>query len=196
MVGIVGNALERRAVQQVIDRARAAGVAVPDEVAAFVEHAYSGGGVAWAAAHPDDDTVHGCCWGEVVGGARACLCWQPVFDVEQAPPQPAGDVAGLPVRERMCGDCAYRPGSPERAEGYAEECLLALPADGELFFCHSGMRRPTHWEHPDGRTVPASDADYQPPVVGGVPYRADGRPGLLCAGWAAIAGRSTARTHP
>lgn len=43
------------------------------------------------------------------------------------------------------------------------------------------------WRHPAGMRIPADpgrDGDYQPPIVLGVPFRADGQPGLLCAGWA------------
>lgn len=49
------------------------------------------------------------------------------------------------------------------------------------------MRRPTSWRHPSGATIPGDHADYQPPIIDGVPYRADGRPGDLCAGWTARA---------
>lgn len=54
------------------------------------------------------------------------------------------------------------------------------------------MRRPVRWEHPDGRTIDGSPDDWQPAIINGLPYRADGRPGLLCAGWAARAARTTA----
>lgn len=40
--------------------------------------------------------------------------------------------------------------------------------------------------YPAGIRIPAaSTGDYQPPIVEGIPYRADGQPGLLCAGWVA-----------
>nr|MDT0660822.1 hypothetical protein [Micromonospora sp. DSM 115978] len=64
---------------------------------------------------------------------------------------------------------------------------LAVPTTP--FWCHQGMRRPFRWEHPDGRTVDGSPDDYQPPTLAGVPFRADGSPGLLCAGWAARTSR-------
>lgn len=87
----------------------------------------------------------------------------------------------------MCGDCAFRKDSPERREAFLEEALMELPTTGQPFYCHEDMRRPVRWEHPDGRTVEGSTADWQPPIIGGLPYRLDGRPGLLCAGWAARA---------
>ena len=187
------NALEQSIVQRVIDRAVAAGVPVPEEISAIRdragEHTLSGARL-WLAAHPEDQEVRGCCWGEIVKGPEYCLCWEPVFDVNQQPPsaplQP-GDIMPAPA---MCGDCAYRPGSPERQLPGGHDELLDLAASGQAFYCHTGMRRPTRWEHPDGRAVAGSPNDWQPPMVGGVPYRVDGSPGLLCAGWAAVAARS------
>ncbi|MEU4754889.1 hypothetical protein AB0F93_28345, partial [Micromonospora tulbaghiae] len=120
---------------------------------------------------------------------------RPVFDVDQADPQLVTSPADITVRARMCGDCAYRPGSPERSEEFMAEELLALPEEGKAFYCHDGMRRPARWEHPDGRVVDGSTDDWQPPMVAGVPYRVAGRPGLLCAGWAAHGRRAARRGH-
>jgi hypothetical protein len=118
-----------------------------------------------------------CCYAAANDGPAACTCWEPIFDMEQLPPR-----IGLEpeTRTRQCGDCAYKPDSPERQ---ADPCALL---DLENFWCHRGIRRPTSWQHLDGRVRPGSEADYQPPIVDGVPYRADGRPAARCAGWAAL----------
>jgi hypothetical protein len=127
--------------------------------------------------------------GECCPGARVtpldCTCWTPVYDLEQQPPAPGTPpVAGT---ARMCGDCAYRPRSPERqgdpgVKGDAA-ALDQLAAGGTPFWCHQGMRRPVRWVHPSGAELPGSPADYRPPVAGGIPRKADGTPGDLCRGW-------------
>lgn len=119
-----------------------------------------------------------CCAGAAMGGARGCTCWEPVYDLQQFPPDTSIEHE---TRTVMCGDCAYRPDSPEReGDPYA---LLDLPS----FWCHKGIRRPKEWRHPDGRVRAGDPADYQPPIVGEVPYRADGRPAAQCGGWAQAA---------
>lgn len=138
-----------------------------------------------------------CCPDARDKGPAACTCWRPVFDREQADPDLQA-VVGLalgemepPQRPLMCGDCAYRPGSPERtgsAEYNGSAAELDRIAREDRFWCHDGMRKPVAWRHPRGMriaTVQAADGDFQPPIIEGVPYRADGQPGLLCAGWAA-----------
>ena len=134
---------------------------------------------------PETETTGWCCDGSAYRDAAGCLCWEPEFDLVQAEPVP--DVVG--GRSQMCGDCAFRPGSPERcgdpgAAGTAEG-LAELVATGQPFYCHDGMRRPVRWVHPSGATLEGSPLDYRPPIVDGVPYKADGTPGLLCAGWTA-----------
>ncbi|MBA9005998.1 hypothetical protein [Thermomonospora cellulosilytica] len=79
-------------------------------------------------------------------------------EIEAVPlPVPPG------VMRRACGDCAYRPGSPEADAG-------TVPAveDGP-FYCHHGMHR--------------TSEGYQPVAW------ADDRPlgYLICAGWWALA---------
>lgn len=188
---VVINDFERRAVQRIIDRANTVGVAVPRDIAGLLEHGRSNhGAILWARAHPGEDGP-GCCWGAAQHGPEGCTCWVPVYDVVQAPPVPP--VEDLPVQKAMCGDCAFRKGSPERDGSWREEALLTLAEDGLPFYCHEGIRRPVRWEHPDGRQVEGVPDDWRPPVVQGVPYRIDGRPGLLCAGWAARAARAEAR---
>lgn len=134
-----------------------------------------------------------CCPDATRDGPAACTCWRPVFDRDQADPDLKAVVGlalgefDLPQRPLMCGDCAYRPDSPERtgnAQYNSSPGELDRLARAEKFFCHDGMRKPVAWRHPAGMRISAvSDGDYQPPIVEGVPYRADGRPGLLCAGW-------------
>jgi hypothetical protein len=137
-----------------------------------------------------------CCIGVIERGPAACTCWRPVYDLDQTDPDPDTVIALVlgteqpPTRHRMCEDCAYRPNSPERSgdermAGDADE-LERLAATGTRFWCHDGMRRPIAWRHPLGMRIPAAgDGDYQPPIIEGIPWRADGSPGLLCAGWSA-----------
>lgn len=189
------SAFERYAVQRVVDKATAAGVEVPPEVTAWLDHGSWGttGGRLWVEANPEDpDPSPGCCWGNLHNGPEGCTCWEPVFTVAQAEPRPPASPADIQAQPSMCGDCAFRPGSPERTDGFAEEALMeSTNSLNTPFWCHAGMRRRARWTHPDGRTVAGCTADWQPPIIHRVPYRADGRPGLLCAGWVALAARNT-----
>jgi hypothetical protein len=128
-----------------------------------------------------DDDEAPCCMSGAMHGPRACTCWQPVYDREQAEPklklQPAS-------RTKCCADCAYLNGSPEKLAGRGEE-LDDIAGDGSRFSCHQGMRRVLVYRHPNGREIAADPAEYQPPIVGLVPFKADGTPADLCAGWAA-----------
>lgn len=191
----MANELERRAIGKLVDRAGALGVEVPAEILRLLDDPPScTGAVLWARTHPDDDSPGGCCEGEVNKGAEYCTCWIPEWNAAQAPPRLPVTPQDIAVRARMCDDCAFRPGSPERGDGdgWMADTLYALPSDGQPFYCHDGMRRPTRWRHPDGRQIAGSDADWQPPMISGVPFRLDGRIGLLCAGWAAVARRESA----
>jgi hypothetical protein len=185
---------ERRAVQRIVDQAAAAGVQVPAEVIdvlARLDHTTSHAARAWADQHRDEaDWPVGCCIGNDMYGPERCTCWTPVFELEQQLPRPPERAEDLTVRTRMCDDCAFRKGSQERAADFLEEELFGLAEARKPFYCHDGMRRPAYWLHPDGRRIEGSTADWQPPIVAGIPYRADGRPGMLCAGWAARAARA------
>jgi hypothetical protein len=101
------------------------------------------------------------------------------------------------ARDAMCGDCAYKPGSPERQgdSRYNGDAGLLddLVRTATPFFCHVGVRRVARLAHPSGAVVDVPPGDYQPPVEGGIPYKADGTPGELCAGWSA---RRRARVQP
>ena len=93
-----------------------------------------------------------------------------------------------PVPVRMCATCAYRPASPERRgeDGYAgdEDLLDELVATGSPFYCHQGIRKPVAWRHvPSGTEIPGHPGGYDPPILDAVPYKADGSPADLCAGW-------------
>jgi hypothetical protein len=141
----------------------------------------------------DDAPTTGCCIGEVMGGPSHCTCWEPVYDLEQQPLADDGvPPDDVPIRAKCCHDCAYRNGSPERADPHEEDALLALPhQEGREFWCHQGLRRAVAYRHPDGRTRPAGDGDYQPPIgpaARPVAWKADGTVGELCAGWAAHRG--------
>jgi hypothetical protein len=138
-----------------------------------------------------------CCLEGYQSGPAACTCWRPIYDQDQAE-HDAKAVAGLlagdtepDVRTGMCDDCAYRPGSPERSSDPNVRCdaatLERLAQDGATFWCHDGLRKAAAWRHPSGLTIRAVDehGDYQPPIVAGIPIRATGQPGLLCAGWSA-----------
>jgi hypothetical protein len=192
------SAFEQAAIQRLVDKATAASVPVPSEVTAALEragHGESSGADLWIAANPDQDKwpveVWMCCLGVVDKGPSGCTCWTPVYDVEQAPPRPPFCAEDLAARARMCGDCAFRKGSPERSDVWAEEALMDLTwSAGTPFWCHDGLRRPAKWVHPTLGEVEGSTADWRPPIVAGIPYRADGAPGLLCAGWAARTARN------
>jgi hypothetical protein len=126
-----------------------------------------------------------CCIGAAFGGKDRCTCWEAVYDLDQQQLRPGG----MGLRVKMCPDCAYRPASPERRgeEGYQgdPEFLDELVLTGEFFACHQGIRRPVKWVHPSGAEIPGHPAGYAPPLLDGVPYKADGTPADLCAGWAA-----------
>jgi hypothetical protein len=137
-----------------------------------------------------------CCWGALVRGPESCLCWQPVYDLNQQAPDATAVTllrAGIEptTRTTMCGDCAYRPNSPEKNSDPTyngdPEFLERIARDAERFWCHQGMRRPLKWVHPSGQEIPGSDAAYDPPKAkvdnGFVPFKADGTPAELCAGW-------------
>lgn len=182
------SAFERAAVARLVEEAERRGVEVPDVVraAATTCGSWASGAVLHVEQYPEAEDI-GCCMGAVIGGLGKCTCWVPEYDVEQA--DPSLDVVlehGIQTRATRCGDCAYRRDSPENTEVYTAEQLIHLAATGEPFWCHDGMRRPARWRHPQRpEVVTGSGDDWQPAVAEGIPWRADGRPALLCAGWAA-----------
>jgi hypothetical protein len=150
------------------------------EIAGILPH----GGVYGTLVMPDP-ACGACCDGSAVKGPQYCTCWTPSFDLAQADPE-----TGAPgARDAMCSDCAFKPGSPERRgdERYNgdAEFLDRIVETGERFFCHVGIRRAVKLVHPSGAEVEVPPGDYRPPIIDGVPYKADGSPGELCAGWAA-----------
>lgn len=120
-----------------------------------------------------------CCLGSAVYGPERCTCWESEHDQEQQPPK-AGP---RNVRVRMCEDCAFRPGSPERSGDaryeHSDEDGLDDVMRGE-FVCHQGMRRLVREVHPSGAELVACPGAYEP---GDPPMKADGSPADYCAGW-------------
>lgn len=155
---------------------------------------------------PDLDwpEVEGCCYGSAIDGPAGCTCWQPVFNGDQQPIDEkiaAWLAAGVEPNVRpggRCADCAYRPGSPEMRGDHDvvgdPEMLQHLAETGQRFWCHDGLVKPVKWVHPSGAEVRSPDAGYCPPIKEGVPYRLDGQPAYLCAGWEAR--RRAARVPP
>lgn len=185
------------AAQRILDRARGAGVDVPAGMTAQSICTLGAGtypAMKWADDHPDEDLY--CCDGAIFKGSEGCTCWTPVYSLEQQPPRPPTRPADLAPRPEMCGDCAFRPGSPERSEEWTAEALYDTAASGTPFWCHDGMRRPSKWIHPDGHEVPGDPDDWAPPIRDGIPYRADGSPALLCGGWTRVAARTAPAPAP
>jgi len=127
-----------------------------------------------------------CCIGSAIDGPAGCTCWRPVHDREQQALQqgPANQ------RTKMCADCAFRTGSPERtgAAGYehnSEEAIEDLVHSSGSFACHQGMRRIVAMAHPTGARFSRGPGDYAPPVTRAGAFKADGSPADLCAGLAA-----------
>jgi hypothetical protein len=186
------SAFELAAVQRVVDEGLAMGIQPPPEIVAVLDRLATDGfhwvypARQWHELHPDDDSL-ACCEAAAYDPVR-CTCWVAEYDdVQSTELQPVGCLADLTVRARGCSDCAYLPGSPERAEAFLADELMAAPVEGRPFYCHDGMLRPARWRHPAGRVVDGHPDAWEPPMVGDVPYRLDGSPGLLCAGWAARA---------
>lgn len=127
-----------------------------------------------------------CCLPAIEEGPSRCTCWETEYDEPQSE---VGNPA-IDVWPSMCDDCAFRPDSPERNgdDRYVE------PHENEPFWCHRGMRKVTGWRHPAGIFVEADGDYYGPPARilelpsgkrAAVPFRADGTPAQLCAGWSA-----------
>ena len=132
-----------------------------------------------------------CCDASAMLGPEHCTCWERVHDQIQKPP-----ILGMEptTRLQMCGDCAFRPGSPERTDSDHAVCdsgdLMGIVLDpSQSFWCHNGIRSTIALQHPNGMRVDREPVDgvvaYDPPIVDGVPYQADGQPAFRCAGLAA-----------
>ena len=132
-----------------------------------------------------------CCDGYAYIGPEYCTCWEAVYEDGQREPQRDAEQH---TRPRMCADCAFRPGSPERRDSEHAVCnsgdLLRMVHDpDEVFACHDGLRRAIGWRHPNGLFIRHDPRDavvpYSPPIEGRRAYRLDGSPALHCAGLAA-----------
>ncbi|PTR42047.1 hypothetical protein C8K38_111216 [Rhodococcus sp. OK611] len=127
---------------------------------------------------PDPDSL--CCYGAAVYGDR-CTCWTAVLDIE---PSTAVEEGPNEANAKCCHDCAFRAGSPEREEMGGDP--MPYRPD-HPFYCHTGFPHADHYTHPEtDQTIPGRDGDYQPITHNGRTWRADGRPALVCAGWAAF----------
>jgi hypothetical protein len=139
----------------------------------------------------DEDAYDMCCVGAALRGVHHCTCWEPVFDFEQEPLHEGPSE----IRSKCCHDCAYRNGSPERSgddDDDTDQLMMVAHDSQRTFWCHQGVRRIIAFRHPDGRELPAGDGNYAPPTAPDRIFRADGRPGELCAGWAAHGDRAAA----
>jgi hypothetical protein len=120
-----------------------------------------------------------CCWASAHDLGQ-CTCWLTVVA-----PHPTQRVQEGPnaIRSGRCGDCAYRRDSPERRELDGDE----LPyVDTQRFYCHDGTPKTIAYVHPSGAVqVPGRDS-YEPILRDGRAWMADGRPALICAGWAQV----------
>ena len=130
-----------------------------------------------------------CCMGAAVYGPERCTCWTPEYNHDQEPIQP-DSVAG--VMPSMCGDCAFKPRSPERTNSddvrSSTYDLDRCVRTGDPFWCHNGLRRVVAYTHqPTGTrwVPPGAESAYDPPIVDRIPYKADGTRGDLCAGYTA-----------
>ena len=135
---------------------------------------------------PDATNGVPCCYGYAFDGPTGCTCWKAIYDLAQQPMQQGP----MQQRSRMCGDCAFRAGSPERSgdQRYAHsgEQELALMVDDAraVFACHTGVRRVVAYEHPTGARVEIEIDAYHAPQARGHAVKADGSPAELCAGLA------------
>lgn len=164
----------------------------PAVIAAAIEAAVAAGffahGGPYGRIEMPDPTNGACCIGNASMGPKWCTCWVTVYDLDQQEPR-LGE-AGR--RASPCADCAYRKDSPERQgderyKGSEDGLLDRIVVTGEPFWCHVGMRQPVKLVHPSGAEVDLREVApgaYHPPVVGTVPYKANGAPGDVCAGWA------------
>lgn len=139
---------------------------------------------------PAPDKTDLCCWESIDSNGKECSCWEPIVWPEPTRKLQRGPAA---IRPSMCGDCAYRPGSPERAAEGGEQ-LDAAPWDP--FHCHDGMPKVVGFTHPKVPDVSflaywvGDRDDYKPLQAGGRAWKADGSPAVLCGGWGAVAGMS------
>ena len=123
-----------------------------------------------------------CCYGAAFSDGENCTCWEPAVEPHETEQLQHGP---MDVRRHRCGDCAYRRDSPER-QAIGGDTMPYQP--NGVFLCHDGMPKVTKYVHPDGAEVPAGEgehADYRPVERGAMAWQADGRPAIVCAGWAA-----------
>jgi len=128
-----------------------------------------------------------CCMGAAVYGPERCTCWTEELDRERSEHVFAGPVQ---IRPTMCHDCAFRHDSPERTGDprYSGD-IERIAASDHTFFCHEGMAKVKAYHHDqsDVTVLPKGDA-YRPHHSGETPLQADGRPAMMCCGYARARG--------
>jgi hypothetical protein len=124
-----------------------------------------------------------CCYGAAFTDGDRCTCWTPIVDPE---PTTVVQEGPMPVNGERCHDCAYRRDSPER-QALDGDPMPYIP--GGVFTCHVGMPKAVAFVHPCGERVEVppgtENDDYRPVTRGDRAWQADGRPAVVCAGWAA-----------
>jgi hypothetical protein len=128
---------------------------------------------------PPPEQTEPCCATAAMTDMESCTCW---VDVVWPEPEPDVEHGPSPLRDRLCGDCAFRKDSPER-QAIGGDQLPYGPQ--QVFTCHAGMPKVTARVHaPTGVTVRPELDDYQPVSRGRQSWQADGQPAEICAGWA------------
>lgn len=143
------------------------------------------------------------CWEACALDGQDCAMWEAVYWPE--PERDALQVGPENVAPRACGDCAYRPGSPERRENDGD---LPLGFDPEKpFYCHTGMSALVGYTHAElgvSMLVSALPSMQDGFLIGSLDYSvvqdpdrrrgwmADGRPLVVCGGWWAHARKARA----
>lgn len=128
---------------------------------------------------PEDQVVP-CCSAAAHSGGDRCTCWV----IELVRPQQPIQEGPTNVRQRACGDCAYRRDSVERQRGEEPN------PGGGMIFCHWDGPEVLRAVHPpSGHSIPFEPGEaYDPIVHRDRAWKGDGRPQDWCAVGAAING--------
>lgn len=127
-----------------------------------------------------------CCYGSASNGPTHCECWVAEYSDDRQKPK-GGD---MQLRVTQCQDCAYRHDSAEWNDPVERAKLIAHALGDGVFSCHQGTPYVVRWRHPEGMVIEAErDAagninTYEPLIIGSTPFKANGEPADLCAGYA------------